>query len=287
MNRLLAIVFDWLCCQLGFTGDFSRFAFDADQVPLLAVAIQRTSPCTAHAGIAYRTASGALRFIHFANHEMLRDDRCSGQYAFAAPLLKEEDLKFLAEFCARVYRSNQSGKLPYGFSFDPNLGFDRDTGLIALNQNSGLTCSTFVVALFRSAGNPLVTPITWPRRAGESDIAAREYVLDMWRKSGKLKLVARADEIETTIQTMRISPEQVAGACLQKHLPTGYYRAGQTGNESCNGSPPDSLRKLLDTAHGSSLAPNCSIRIASSATRELPARGSASASWTAVSTVPG
>src|SRR5260370_1089134 len=104
MNRLLAVVYDWSLCQLCFTGDFSRFTFDEHHVNLLAVAIKRTSPCTAHAGVAYRSPAGVLRFLHFGNHhEAIRDDVCSGQNAFAIPLLKEEDLKFLAGFCGRVY----------------------------------------------------------------------------------------------------------------------------------------------------------------------------------------
>ncbi len=231
MKRLLAIGYDWLLCQLGFVGDFTRFTFDPTEVNQLAVGLIRTSPCTAHAGIAYRNAAGVLRFLHFANHEMLRDDRCSGNYTFAVPLLKEEDMEYLAGFCARVFRANQSGKLPYSFEFDPNLGFNRTTGLVIFNHNGGLTCSTFVVALFRSAGNPLVQPITWPRQADLADIAARTYILEMWRNTGKPRLVARAEEIGSTIQTMRISPEQVAGACLQKNLPTGYYRAQKNGKQ--------------------------------------------------------
>lgn len=229
MKRFFAVVHDWLRCQLGFTGDLTRLTFNANQVGLLAVGLQRTSPCTAHAGVAYRTAAGNLRFLHFANHEWLCDDPCSGQYVYAVPLLKEEDQEFLAEFCARVYRANVSGKLPYSFEFDPNLGFDRSTGLITFSHQRGFTCSTFVVALFRSAGNPLVQPITWPRQARKADIAARQFVLEAWRRSRKPKLHARADEIEPAIQTMRISPEQVAGACLQRKLPAGYYRAEDNG----------------------------------------------------------
>jgi hypothetical protein len=229
MNRLLACVSDWALCQLGFTGDPSRLTFDANQVNLLAVPLNKEAT---HTGIVYRTAAGELRFLHYPYHDQaLRNDRCSGQFAYAVPMLKEEDLLFLAEFCARVHRANQAGKLPYSFEFDPNIGFDRKTGMVALNHNSGLTCSTFVVALFRSAGNPLVQPITWPRQASSEDIAARRAMLEMWRNSGKPKLVARADQIEQTIQTMRISPIQVAGACLQKHLPTGYYRATENGKQ--------------------------------------------------------
>lgn len=100
MNRMLAICYDWLLCQFGFNGDWSRFTFDEKRVSLLAIALQRTSPCSAHAGIVYRNAVGRLRFLHFANHESLRDEECAaGQYAFAIPPLKEEELEYLAGFC--------------------------------------------------------------------------------------------------------------------------------------------------------------------------------------------
>lgn len=231
MNRLFLILYDWLLCQIGFTGDFSRLTFNESDVGLVGIALRQTTACTAHAGIVYRTLASSLRFLHFANHETLRDDPCAGRsrYVYAIPLLKSEDEEFLAGFCERVFRANQDGKLPYSFEFDPNLGFDRETGLAVLNHRIGFTCSTFVVALFRSAGNPLVQPITWPRTAGASDIAARRYVLNAWRQSGPVDLRERADEIEPTIRTMRIGPEQVAGACLQGKLPTGYYRADANG----------------------------------------------------------
>ncbi len=244
MIRMLVSAYDWLLCQLGFTGDFIRLTFDENSVGLLAVTLQRTSECTTHAGVAYRSTDGTIRFLHFANHESLRDETNLGSCAFAIPLMKEEDLEYLAGFCARVYRANQKGKLPYSFQFDMNLGFNPESGLIVINYNSGLTCSTFVVALFRSAGNPLVIPITWPRRADAAGIAARRYLLNYWRQTGKQKYITRADVIEPTIQTMRISPEEVAGACLQKKLPTGYFRAWENGRvilkriDAALGPPP-------------------------------------------------
>jgi hypothetical protein len=241
MIRLLAMAYDWLLRRLGFLGDFARLTFDENHVGILAVALQRTSQCTTHAGVAYRTTAGVIRFLHFANHESLRDETNFGPCAFAIPLMKEEDLEYLAEFCARVFRANQKGKLPYSFEFDMNLGFDRNSGLVIINHNSGLTCSTFVVALFRSAGNPLVIPITWPRRADAAGIAARRYLLNYWRQTGKQKYISRADVIEPTIQTMRISPEEVAGACLQKKVPIGYFRAWENGR---------SILRRIDTVLG-------------------------------------
>lgn len=230
MSRWLPILYDWFLWRLGATGESSRLAFALDDVPLFAIAIQRTSDCTTHAGLAFRDA-GQLRFLHYANHNRLRNDRCLGtdQFALSIPSLKVEDLDYLVGFCSRVHRANSGGRLPYSFLFDPNIVFDEDTGLVTLNHESGLTCSTFVVTFFRSAGIPLVRVETWPRNANAADIAARSYLLSAWRKSMRQELIERADDIAPTIQVMRISPEQVAGACLQRHLPAGYFCARANG----------------------------------------------------------
>src|SRR5438128_1828498 len=83
---------------------------------------------------------------------------------------------------------------------------------------SGLTCSTLVAAVLRSAGRRLIWLRTWPAQASVADVAARQWALDQWRQLGQRypQLATRADEIEPSIRTRRVSPEQVAGACLQR-----------------------------------------------------------------------
>jgi hypothetical protein len=129
MGRLWAIFWDWLLCRLGRTGDISRLSFVPADVQLVAVAVQRTGACTAHAGVAYRV-NNVLRILHFANHHRLRDDPSIGPCAFAIPQLKEEDMEWLAGFCGRVSRTNSRGRIPYSFEFDVDLLFDRDTGAL-------------------------------------------------------------------------------------------------------------------------------------------------------------
>jgi hypothetical protein len=232
MLRALAIAYDWLLCKLGVTGNFARLVFDQNDVSDLAIVVQRTSYCTTHAGVAYRLEDRALRILHFAAHVRLWEQRPpEATWTYIVPNLQfSEDVDFLTEFFALVYRANTK-TLPYSFRFDPDLRFDRDTGVVTLNHGDGLTCSTFVVALFRSVGNPLVRVLTWPRSANQADVQARTFTLDQWKTSGRPELEMRAKEIEPTIRVMRISPEQVAGACLQDHLPTGFYRARANGQE--------------------------------------------------------
>jgi hypothetical protein len=229
MRRFFAIARDWLLFLLGPRGDFQRLTFDPTKVTKLAVVLQRTNPCATHAGVAYRDTGGTLRLLHFATHLRLFDEHCNGQFAYSRPSMKIEDLDYLAGFCARVYRANRAGKLPYSFEFDVDLLFDSNSGLITSDHGRGFTCSTFVVALFRSAGHNLVESITWPNRASEADVASRRQVITAWRDSGRPEFIARANEIEPTIHTMRISPQQVSGACLYKATPVGFRCATATG----------------------------------------------------------
>src|SRR2546428_6100505 len=118
MKRLLAKAYDWLLVSLGSTGDFSRFTQDSGNVQFLAVGLDGTG----HVGVVFRNVGDELRFLHYPTHnQALRNNECPAHVAFAIPLLKEEDMKFLAGFCELVYRANLSKRLPYSFEFDPNI----------------------------------------------------------------------------------------------------------------------------------------------------------------------
>lgn len=211
----------------GLAADFDRLTFSEAEVPWIAVVLQRTAPCLTHSGIAYRQHQGsAVRVLHFAAHLMLCDDPgVTSRYVFAVPELKEEDQEYLAGFCRRIARANAAGVIPYSFTYDPDLLFDQATGrLVTSDVGQGLTCSTFVAAVFRSAGHTLVRLQTWPGQADAEDIHSREEMLHLWRNSGRPNLIARASEIEPSIRARRVRPEHVAGACLirERRRPVSY-----------------------------------------------------------------
>lgn len=232
MTRLAAIALDWLQFKLGFLGDFSRLAKNTSDIRWLAVVIQENQDCSFHAGIAYRDEDSTVFFIDQAGHMWFRNRACREYGVFSIPNLKEEDAQYLAGFCGRIARAHRNGRIPYSFQFDPDLLFDVNTGrLSTTDSGAGFSCSTFVAAVFRSSGINLIRETTWPRDALPEDIEARQSVLDAMVASGQPELISRANELKSQIRTRRITPQQVAGACLQHRLPCGFRCATENGHQ--------------------------------------------------------
>jgi hypothetical protein len=227
MLRRLAAIIDRLRFWFGEAGDLSRLTFDPAAIPIIGIAVGRTGECTAHSGVVYMGPSQTRMFLHLADHKLLLRNTCKGKYIYAIPDFEIEDLIIFSGICELVYNTNQGGKIPYSFEFDPDISFDPKTGeFMAGRTVDGLSCSTFVIALFRSFGQPLVNEITWPDTASASDLKARQAFLDWLNDTDRQE---RANEIAPTMTKGRISPQQVCGAAIQKKLPVGYLRATDNG----------------------------------------------------------
>jgi hypothetical protein len=229
MGRLHGI-FHQIGVRLGLTGDRTRIKHDASDVPLVAVALHRPEHwCATHAGMAYRSR-GSLRVLHLGAHEWLNDEPANdADWLYAVPSVAVEDGEYLAGLCRRIIRAHAAGKIPYAFEFEADSRFDPNSGKYVGPPGSGLSCSTFVAAVFRAAGVPLILLPTWPAEASKADIKVRDWMLDMWAKSGRPNLVQRAAEIRPSIQARRVSPQEVAGSCLRRRLPAAYKRCRADG----------------------------------------------------------
>lgn len=235
MFRFLTALYGVVLRRLGLAGDFSRLTLSGSDVPWVAVALQRSTPCLTHSGIVYRERPGTpLQILHLGGHLALSGHAVTDGFIYAVPELLDEDQEFLAGFCRRILRANGSRSIPYSFDYDPDITFDRVRGtLVTSDAGQGLSCATFVAAVFRSAGVPLILLSSWPSQADADDSTARRAVLEWWRRSGKPHLIARAAEIEPSIRARRVRPEHVAGACLQplRFRPAAYHRCHRDGIE--------------------------------------------------------
>src|SRR5437762_521119 len=114
-----------------------------------------------HTGIAFRGEEGFPRLLHLAWHLALFNDdfqAARDDYLCAVPNLRRADAIALAGYCRRIFRVNNAGgqRIPYNLEYEPGMGFDPDTGDLVLPAGAtGMSCTTFVVHVFRSSGNPL------------------------------------------------------------------------------------------------------------------------------------
>ena len=130
-----------------------------------------------HIGVLYRvTETEAVRLLHLAWHHALRSDQLKAEYSCWIRLAIHEDRAMaIATYCRRIWKQNQRNQLPYGFS-EPNDFFDTSGNLIKGPAKTGLTCASFVLALFEAARTPLADLDTWPEPTSE-DIERQRALL--------------------------------------------------------------------------------------------------------------
>ena len=99
--------------------------------------------------------------------------------------------------------------VPYGIDAT-GVCFDKETGaFLEPPIGKGLTCATFITAVLRHLGFPLIQEATWPQR--DDDIAWQEMILDV------LKKYASDEHVEATrkdIGAKRFRPDEVVGAAI-------------------------------------------------------------------------
>jgi hypothetical protein len=98
--------------------------------------------------------------------------------------------------------------LPYGLS-TPNDSFDPDTlAYLRGPAKVGLTCATFVLAIFEFGGLKLLQYELWPHR--DSDVPWQNYVISELKRTGASQEHIAA--VEGQVGAMRIRPEEVAAS---------------------------------------------------------------------------
>ncbi len=151
-----------------------------DSIRAVAVAVAAVDQEQRHVGILHRDRSvGEVRLLHLAWHYVLRDSTPKPCYLWIDPPIPEARARQVAALCRRVSRSNVRG-IPYAFSA-PNDCFDPITAQFLLGpERRGLTCASFVLAIFDAAGLALVDHSAWPSRR-EEDVRWQQQVLDQLR----------------------------------------------------------------------------------------------------------
>ncbi len=179
-----------------------------------------------HAGLLYRTRTGGETYVvHLKGHlYLLHTPPVKGQICIVPPI-EEVPLPALAAYIRSVYRKNKNRGIPYAFSSPDHDWFSSDGTLLLASDRLGLTCSSFVLAVFRAAGLPLVDLKAWPIR--KEDEEWKEHVLKSFKGHiGKNK--KRKDHVRrmrTEIGTVRCRPLEVGGAALAEAIPCCFSEA--------------------------------------------------------------
>lgn len=174
--------------------------------PLRAAAVLcRTQHGNLHAGVLYRDGNRAS-VLHLGWKDHL-DRQWPWSRLWAAPDIEPERLLSIAGLCRRIWRSYQrSRQFPYGIRF-AGSSFDARGKLVLGPGARGLTCATFILAVFKAIGVKLVDEEDWPVRE-QQDRAFLGTIASFATPEHLAVLRAEVDS-----GCVRITPDEVVGAC--------------------------------------------------------------------------
>lgn len=204
-------------------------AASSDDIARVGIAIRFEPAGHLHIGILHRGSdSAAVRMLHLAWHHDLRDESPEDGYLWLKPGINARRLKQVASRCRQIWRGNKRDRIPFGFS-PPSNCFSEETGRYLFGPTQhGLTCATFVLAVFGWAGLTLINYGSWPLgRAGDLE----------WQESIVAQLVEKSDDqehidfVRGDIGVARFQPEEVAGASLESRIPVEFEVAEQRSQE--------------------------------------------------------
>ena len=128
----------------------------------VAVAIAAIRPGQYHIGVLHKEEfSGQVKLAHLAWHKQVKNSEPKDCYLWIDPPVPTRRARQIAARTRQILRANARG-IPYAFS-PPNDCFDPETAIFLFGPSHfGLTCATFVLAIYHSAGIPLAEYESWP-----------------------------------------------------------------------------------------------------------------------------
>lgn len=191
------------------------------------MAIKALDDSQRHIGILHRgSESDDVMMLELAWHHKLRNSPPSNEYLWVDPPIPNVRARQVAAFCRKVWRQNEK-RIPYAFSL-PNDCFDTTTGrFIGGGNMRGLTCATFVLAVFQATGLAMVEPDSWPRRSNDAEW--QQKIIELLESTDADP--AHIELVREESDNVRFRPEEVAGAAAQSPWPVAFPVAHTTAEQ--------------------------------------------------------
>lgn len=183
-----------------------------------------------HIGLLY-VSSGAqrLRMAHLAWHHRLEDDEPPTGGIWLDVGLDDNNALALASYCEMVVDKSREAQIPYGLQYIPD-GLDPRTGAWLGDAGEGLTCATFVMAVFQAYHVPLLSAEGWPLRPEDE-----RWQLKIVELLGRPGTAAAPDHIARQRkyigEALRFRPEEVAAAAASSDRPLHHDVAIPRGEQ--------------------------------------------------------
>jgi hypothetical protein len=198
------------------------------QMGPVALLIGISRPNQRHVGICHRSENPPqISLLHLEDDRALTNGAPLPGYLWIDPNIHPRRLSQVAAICRNVWKTNQRGGIPFGFG-PPTDCFDEETHSYLFGPTHlGLTCATFVLAVFHRAGLQLVNYASWPTERLEDAAWQQEIIKYLERTILDKERILQLKEVVG--KAVRYRPEEVAGAATVSPRPVAYEDAAKRG----------------------------------------------------------
>jgi hypothetical protein len=170
----------------------------------------------------YKIDAASALLLHFREHLDLKSEAPSNSYCWMQIELDEINRRLLASLCVLIAR--QAGNIPYGFTYNGRY-FERTGNYVPQGMGHGLTCATFVMAIFDTYSIPLLHTSRWPPADLDDQLWQTKMVGRVKGKSGAIV----ADATAKYIGQPRFKPQHVAAGAVDPKRPLTHSDAVKLG----------------------------------------------------------
>jgi hypothetical protein len=175
-----------------------------------------------HIGIIYHIPPDAPLNLNLREHLDLRNEPPTENYCWAQIELHEINRRVLATFCALIAKKCKN--VPYGFTYN-GLYFSPTGDYIPRDLGHGLTCATFVMAMFETQSLRVLKADEWPT----ADLEDSGWQTRMATQIGYQRGGIIGSAIAKYVGHPRFKPEQVAAGAIDRSRPLGREAATRLG----------------------------------------------------------
>jgi hypothetical protein len=172
-----------------------------------------------HVALLYRDPDGRCLIVHQGWHNLFLHEDWTADFHWCE--LDQLDLELqetLIDYIVLVATQGERHPIPYSVSFDPELNFLETGEFKAWRKESGLTCATFILAMFKQFGLPLVIANSWPTTAERNDDATWVIrILERLEEYGRRASIPMPHVVPQRLQRhalRRFRPEEVVAAAI-------------------------------------------------------------------------
>ena len=201
-------------------------AFPSDEVLGIAIGTPH-DPSQRHVGFIYQLNGAGPRLAHLQWHHRATDEPLPSGYCWGASALDSINKAFLAAWVALLQKNSKA--VPYGIEYDDHREyFDNEANYVPQPVGRGLTCATFVLAVYSRTGYPILDAAGWPsNRAGDAEW--QRHIIDLLRKNGASSEHVAA--VAEDVGCVRFRPEEVVAGAISADVPIDFATADTLAKE--------------------------------------------------------